>query len=105
MKFMKLIISLIIIFWQTLVLADMSVLLDTLPIQSGGRIKPFGTFAKESLQLIYGKSHYENKAPSEVIFTWLLLPEHWSQIDIIEISRLDLKQNLKLDVQKKTFFF
>ena len=107
MKFMrfKTIISLIIIFWQTLALADMSVLLDTLPIQSGGRIKPFGTFAKESLQLIYGRSHYDNKAPSEVIFTWLLLPEHWSQIDIIEISRLDLKQNLKLDVQKKYFSF
>ena len=107
MRFMKLktIISLIIIFWQTLAMADKSSLLDALPIQSGGRIKPFGTFAKESLQIIYGKPRYEDKSPSEVVFTWLLLPTHWSQTDIIEISRLDLKQNLKLDVQKKHFSF
>ena len=105
MNFIKLknITFLILIFWQTAVAADMSSLLNALPIQSGGRIKPFGTFAKESLQLIYGRSSYENKSPSEVIFTWLLLPAHWSQVDIIEISRTDLKQNLKLDVQKKHF--
>ena len=105
MKFIKLkiITFLIFISWQTLATADMSSLLNALPIQSGGRIKPFGTFAKESLQLIYGRSSYENKSPSEVIFTWLLLPTHWSQVDIIEISRLDLKQNLKLDVQKRHF--
>ena len=101
----KTIISMIIIFWQTLVMADMSPILDTLPVQSGGRVKPFGTFAKESLQLIYGKPHYENKSPSEVVFTWLLLPTHWSQVDIIEISRIDIKQNLKLDVQKNHFSF
>ena len=101
----KTIILLILLFWHSLAIADMSSLLNTLPIQSGGRIKPFGTFAKESLQLIYGRSHYEDKSPSEVIFTWLLLPEHWSQVDIIEIPRLDIKQNLKLDVKKKYFSF
>ena len=102
---LKTIILIVIIFGQTLAMADMSSLLDALPIQSGGRIKPFGTFAKESLQLIYGRARYENKSPSEVVFTWLLLPTHWSQADIIEISRLDLKQNLKLDIQKKYFSF
>ena len=84
---------------------DMASLLNSLPIQSGGRIKPFGTYAKESLQLIYGKSYYKDKLASEVVFTWLLLPSYWSQVDIVEIIRLDLREQLKLDVQKKHFSF
>ena len=84
---------------------DIASTLDRLPVQAAGRMKPFNTFAKESLQLIYGRSHYNNKQASEVVFTWILMPLHWSGLEIIEIPRLELKQNLKLDLNKKYFSF
>ena len=97
-------LSLTILIFSTESLADdMASTLNRLPIQSGGRVKPFGTFARESLQLIYGRSHYSAKAASEVVFTWILMPSHWSGVDIIEIPRLDLKQNLKLNETQKYF--
>lgn len=83
--------------------ADVSSLLDQIPVQSGGRIKPFQTFAQESLQLIYGKSHYNNQPAAQVVFTWLLIPSHWLDEEIIEVSHFQLKENLKLDSQKKYF--
>lgn len=76
--------------------ASVGDVLDRIPIQDGGRIKPFGTFAQESLQLIYGKRVYENKPASEIIFTWVLIPEHWAQEPIIELRHKGLKEALKI---------
>ncbi|MCB0394375.1 MAG: cytochrome c biogenesis protein CcsA, partial [Bdellovibrionales bacterium] len=61
------------------------------------------TFARESLQLIYGKSTYKGKAASEIVFTWSLLPQHWQDVELFEISRKDLKENLKFDLGRKYF--
>ena len=33
------------------------------------------TFARETLQLVYGKKTYEGKSATEVVFTWLLVPD------------------------------
>jgi cytochrome c-type biogenesis protein CcsB len=70
--------------------------LEGLPIQDSGRIKPFDTFARESLQLIYGKRAYEGKAASEVVFTWLLIPDHWMTTPFVELRRGGLKEALKI---------
>lgn len=70
--------------------------LDSLPIQDAGRIKPFDTFARESLQLIYGKKSYEDKNASEVVFTWLLIPDHWMTTPLIELRHTGLKEALKI---------
>jgi len=82
--------------------------LRTMPVQDGGRVKPFETFAQETLRLVYGRSKFaakggEKKAAVVVVFSWILLPEHWGQIPIIEIDRPDLKTGLKLDVSRKYF--
>ena len=78
-------------------------LLDKIPIQSGGRVKPFGTFAKESLRLIHGKSTYNDQDASIVILTFLTAPNEWYDTELIEIVRHDLKENLLLDPQEKYF--
>jgi len=70
--------------------------LETLPIQDAGRIKPFDTFARESLQLIYGKQSYEGRSATEIIFTWLLVPDHWLKTPIIELRHSGLKEALKI---------
>ncbi len=34
-----------------------------LPVQDGGRVKPFDTFAKEVLEVVYGQSKYKKRTP------------------------------------------
>lgn len=82
---------------------DVGTPLESLPIQDNGRIKPFGTFAQEALQLIYGKKSFQDKSATEVVFTWLLIPEHWSDTPIIEIRHHGLKEALKIDSPEKYF--
>ena len=65
MKKMSLLISAIILstLWTLSAQAkpDPYKALRELPVQDGGRVKPYDTFAREALQLIYGKESYKNK--------------------------------------------
>ena len=70
--------------------------LESLPMQDSGRLKPFDTFARETLQLIYGKRSYEKRSAAEVVFTWLLVPEHWINTPFIELRHKGLKEALKI---------
>ena len=77
--------------------------LESLPVQEAGRIKPFETFARESLQLIHGKSKFEKRPPTEVVFTWLLIPDHWMTTPLIEVRHAGLKEALKITSKEKHF--
>src|SRR5258708_39393555 len=77
--------------------------IESLPIQDGGRIKPFDTFARESLQLVYGKQTYEGKSATEVVFTWLLVPDHWIETAFIELRHTGLKEALKITSSERWY--
>lgn len=101
---MKKIIVLIsaLIFWGSFVSADPMVgaPLRNLPVQDSGRLKPFDTFAKESLQLVYGKSSYKGKPAIDVVMTWLLVPEQWDNMEVVEIRHSGVREALKLPQDK-----
>lgn len=78
-------------------------ILGRIPVQENGRLKPFDTFSRESLQLIYGKKSYNGKGASEIVMTWMLLPEHWDQVAFIEVNSLELKRKLKVNEKEKYF--
>jgi len=84
-------------------LAQVGAPLDGIPIQDSGRVKPFDTFAGESLQLIHGKKKFEDKTASEVVFTWLLVPDHWLNLPLIEVRHAGLKEALKITSTEKHF--
>ena len=77
--------------------------LERLPIQDSGRVKPFDTFARESLQLIYGKRSFEGRSASEVVFTWLLIPDHWLSTPLVEVNDKGVKDALKITSTEKYF--
>lgn len=98
---MKFIFMLLLLFSTNIASgSDVSNLLGKIPIQSGGRVKPFDTFAKESLRLIHGRAEYNNQSAVVVVFTWVLAPNQWYDTELIEIPRHDLKENLDLDEKK-----
>ena len=77
--------------------------LQILPVQDGGRQKPYDSFAREQLELVYGKTSFEGRQAFEVIFTWMLSPEAWAEKEIFQVVNLDVKKKLGLDPEKKRF--
>lgn len=94
--------------------------LKRLPIQDAGRIKPFDTFARETLQLVYGRTSYKpaEKTGSyesgakpdsrarpalEIVMTWFLAPQFWDEQPIIELRLAALKEALNLEKTRDRF--
>ncbi|MFN8847170.1 MAG: cytochrome c biogenesis protein [Bdellovibrionales bacterium] len=97
----KKVLGLLLIFVTRVVFASSE--LQTLPVQDGGRIKPFDSFAREHLEIVYGKTKLEGRPAFEVIMTWMLTPEAWVDKEIFEIGHADVKKRLNLDPEKKLF--
>jgi cytochrome c-type biogenesis protein CcsB len=79
-----------------------------MPVQDGGRLKPYDTFAKEVLEVVYGKQKYKTEsgetAPAYlIVLTWMLSPDSWTERSLFEVNHLDVKNKLGLPVDKKYF--
>ena len=74
-----------------------------LPVQDAGRVKPFDTFAKETLQLVYGKQTYKPQEGGKsveahwVVLTWMLSPESWVGRPLFEVKNKDILQKLGVE--------
>lgn len=82
--------------------------LRLLPVQDAGRTKPFDTFARESLQLVYGSQTYKTKSgekrpATEIVMTWMLVPQYWDSQKIVEVGHSGLKESMRLDSKEKFF--
>lgn len=74
-----------------------------LPVQDAGRIKPYDTFAKEMLTIVYGKSAYEGRNATEIIFTWMLSPTAWQGKKIFEVRNHEVLKALDLPTTERYF--
>ncbi len=109
----KLIMSLCVSLISVMVLASPGELIRALPVQDGGRIKPYDSFAREKLELIYGKSSYKRQASGQyeqksepaylIVLSFVLAPESWLKIPLFEVNHLDVKNKLKLPLDQKHF--
>ncbi len=67
----------------------------SLHVQDGGRIKPLDTLARESLQLIHGRTSFREKKPLDIFLTWILAPESWENVEFIEVRHSGLRDVLR----------
>lgn len=77
--------------------------LQNLAIQERGRIKPFDTFANETLQFITGKMSWKGLEPTEFIFSLLFKFEDWEEEEFIKVNYKPLKKALGLEEDKQYF--
>jgi ABC-type transport system involved in cytochrome c biogenesis permease subunit len=105
-------ISILLIFSSLFAHADALKALRLLPVQDGGRLKPLDTFARESLQMIYGRQTFkmpdakgEPRPATEIIMTWMLQPAAWQDSPLFELNYGELKKSLKLPEDRKHFSF
>ena len=83
--------------------------LDSIPIQEGGRKKPFLVFADEALMSLSGKSRYLKDgvkigSTATVASLWLT-PVGWEDQPLILIGNKKFKDRLGLDPAKKLFTY
>jgi cytochrome c-type biogenesis protein CcsB len=83
--------------------------METLPVQNGGRLKPFDTYARETLTLMYGRSTYrpsEDKPAheaSKIVSTWMMVPEAWMGKPFVRLDHFGLKKALGFEEEQKFF--
>jgi cytochrome c-type biogenesis protein CcsB len=74
-----------------------------LPVQDGGRIKPYDSFAREVLEIVYGKPEFEGRNATEIVMTWMLSPQAWQDKKIFEIRNHQVLEALKLPSSQRYF--
>ncbi len=81
--------------------------LDTMPVQHGGRKKPYIVFAQENLLALSGSARLDTgegkKNAAEIIASIWLEPEKWGARPIILIANRPLKQAAGLPPDRKWF--
>jgi cytochrome c-type biogenesis protein CcsB len=77
--------------------------LRLLPVQSGGRVKPFDEFARETLLAMTGSRSFGSFDPSEMLVSMMVDPKGWADEKIIRISIPEVNQQLLLDPTRKMF--
>lgn len=79
--------------------------LRTLPVQSGGRLKPLDTLARESVRLVTGKQKFEKQDPVLTILRWWSDPESTKSLNIIEFRNLEVKKELGLAEEQRWYSY
>ncbi len=79
--------------------------LGRIPVQEGGRVKPFDSWAREILRGISGKQTWDDQAATAVLFGMLRDGDAWKHEPMIRIELLALKEKFGLDMRRKYFSF
>lgn len=67
-------------------------ILGSIPIQNGGRVKPFESFARESVLYITGKTTHQKISPAILVWSWMADGEKWATEPIIYVSHPELRK-------------
>ena len=73
-----------------------------LPVQHGGRVKPFDSFSREILRAVYGKERYKGRSAAELVLSWLIIPDFWEEAEFILLEG-EIKKSLGLPLKQKRF--
>lgn len=74
-----------------------------IPVQSGGRVKPLDSVAREFVLFITGSRTLGKWEPMDLVFSWISHPEYWENQDLIRIAHKDLLKQLLLDPTRSRF--
>lgn len=77
--------------------------LNYIQVQDGGRIKPYDSFAREMLEIVYGKTKYEGRVATEIVMTWMLSPQAWQDKKIFEVRNHQVLEAMKLPKDQRWF--
>jgi ABC-type transport system involved in cytochrome c biogenesis permease subunit len=81
-----------------------------LPVQDGGRVKPFDTFARETARRIsgaraFGAENIRGLEPAEWLLGMMAAPERWRAEPIVRVSHAELRQAVGLPGERDRYSF
>ncbi len=79
--------------------------LSGLPVQSGGRMKPLDTLARESVRLVTGKTTFQGQPAVVTLLGWWANPETTRSEALIEFRDLEAKKELGLAADTRWYSF
>lgn len=71
-------------------------ILEKMPVQHGGRIKPFQTFAQEAVMYITETIHFEGLSATEVVWQWMVDPVKWNAHPLIKVTHPALRDEFSV---------
>ncbi len=80
-------------------------ILSSMPVQSGGRMKPLDTLARESVRLVTGRAQFNGQHPVVTVLEWWAHPEEARQRPVIELRDLELIEKFGLDAEQRWYSF
>jgi ABC-type transport system involved in cytochrome c biogenesis permease subunit len=83
--------------------------LEPIPVQEGGRKKPYLVFAQESLLGLTGRTSVKidgrERPAMDIITSLWLTPQGWDEKEILLVNHKPLKEALGLDPERKLFSY
>lgn len=70
--------------------------MGSIPVQAGGRVKPFDSYARDLVLQITGGRTFQGWDPVELTLSWLADPKGWEEKPFILVTRKDVKRQLGL---------
>ncbi|HTL48379.1 MAG TPA: cytochrome c biogenesis protein CcsA [Verrucomicrobiae bacterium] len=71
-------------------------ILEEIPVQQGGRVKPFQSFAQEAVLYVTGRQKFGGEAPTALVWEWMSAGEAWASRPIIPVSYHALRKEFGL---------
>ncbi len=68
-----------------------------LAIQHNGRVKPFDSFARETLETITGQPRVDHQDPTATVLSIIADPDRWQEVLLVSIPFGPLRESLGLD--------
>ena len=68
-----------------------------LAIQQGGRVKPFDSFARETLDRLTGSPRWKGQDPVETLLSILTEPDRWQEEPLLSVPFGPLREALGLN--------
>ena len=107
---MRVLVTLVTLLWMSCLALAQSGPLDyveafrMMPVQQGGRLKPFDTFARESVRYVTGKVEFEKRDPVETLLAWWQTgPSEMAKKPVVEFRNKDWKSRLGLAAEPRYY--
>ena len=68
-----------------------------LAILHNGRLKPFDSFARETLERLTGSPSLREEDPVQTVLSIALFPDHWQEIPLVSVPFIPLREKLGMD--------
>ena len=77
--------------------------LEKIPVQAGGRIKSLSSYANDLIFSVTGSQSFHGWSSVELLLSFMVAAPEWQNVDLIQVTRADVKKQLGIDVSKRRF--